>query len=66
MPLPDPLMGGATKMKKKRITSLRTYAEIANSRTKRRLSDTIGYAFVGVVVAYFGAHLVVAFIKFGN
>lgn len=53
-------------MKKKRITSLRTYAEIANSRTKRRLSDTIGYAFVALVLAYFGAHLVVAFIKFGN
>jgi len=53
-------------MKKKRITSLRTYAEIANSRTKRAVSDTIGYAFALVVVAYFGAHLVAAFIKFGN
>jgi hypothetical protein len=59
-------MGGATKMKKKRIVSLRTYAEIAKSRNKRRLSDTIGYAFVAVVLAYFGAHLAVAFIKFGN
>jgi hypothetical protein len=53
-------------MKKKRITSLRTYAEIAKSRRKRAWSDTIGYAFVVVVVAYFGAHLAVAFIKFGN
>jgi len=66
LPLPDPLRRGETKMKKKRITSLRTYAEIANSRTKRAVSDTIGYAFALVVVAYFGAHLVAAFIKFGN
>lgn len=48
-------------MKKKSIVSLRTYAEIANSRRKRAWSDTIAYAFLAVVLAYFGAHLVAWF-----